>query len=226
MRNEAKRQYPTPAAISAHLDIPAGRIQVIAAERADTTVEIRPADAGKDRDVAAAERIEVAYADGVLRVSTPPAANPLFGSSGYVELTIQVPAGSRVAAKAASAEFRGVGQLGDVDIEAAAGSVKLDETAGATVALQMGDISIGRLGGSGRLSTQKGGLSIAEATTGDVTLHTGQGDISVVAVHDANHDASTAFGRIENALKNADGAAAGLRISATTAHGDIIARSR
>ena len=60
MRNEAKHQYPTPATISAHLDIPAGRIQVIAADRDDTTVEIRPADAGKDRDVAAAERVEVA----------------------------------------------------------------------------------------------------------------------------------------------------------------------
>lgn len=41
----------------------------------------------------------------------------------------------------------------------------------------------------------------------------------------ASLDAGTAYGRIENALKNTDGAAAALNIRATTAHGDIVARS-
>ncbi|MEU5050834.1 hypothetical protein AB0G59_25195, partial [Streptomyces sp. NPDC021096] len=61
------QKFATTAPISAVLDIPAGLIRFIAADRADATVEVLPADASKSRDVKAAEQIEVAYADGVLR---------------------------------------------------------------------------------------------------------------------------------------------------------------
>ena len=63
--------FTTPGPITAVLDIPAGRIQVIAADRAETTVEIRPADPGKGRDVKLAEQITAAYADGTLRITAP-----------------------------------------------------------------------------------------------------------------------------------------------------------
>lgn len=221
------QKFSTPTPVTAVLDIPAGRIQFIAADRADTTVEVRPADAAQSRDVEAAERIEVAYGDGVLRIGTPKPTSRIFGASGSVEVTVQLPAGSRIEAKAASAEFRGVGRLGDVVIESAQGSVKLDETAGARVTLQSGDVSVGYLAGPAQISTQKGDLRITEAVNGTVTLRTEHGDISVGAAREASAtlDAGTAYGRIDNALKNTDGAAAGLNIHATTAHGDITARS-
>ena len=41
----------------------------------------------------------------------------------------------------------------------------------------------------------------------------------------ASLDAGAGFGRVHNTLKNTDGAAAGLDIHATTAYGDIVARS-
>src|SRR3712207_4253818 len=59
-------KFDTPAPIATVLTVPAGRIQLIAADRADTTVEVLPADAGKSRDVKAAEQTTVTYADGVL----------------------------------------------------------------------------------------------------------------------------------------------------------------
>ena len=221
------QKFDTPAPVSAVLDIPAGRIQFIAADRADTTVEILPADASKSRDVKAAERIEVAYGDGVLRIEASKATSRILGASGSVEVTVQLPAGSRIEAKAASAEFRGVGRLGDVAFEGAQGSVKLDETASARLTLQSGGVSVGRLGGPAQISTQKGDLHITEAVAGTVTLRTEHGDISVGAAREASAslDAGTTYGRIHNALKNTDGAAAGLNIHATTAHGDITARS-
>jgi DUF4097 and DUF4098 domain-containing protein YvlB len=220
-------RFDTPAAISAVFDIPAGRIQIIAADRADTTVEILPTDASKSRDVKAAERIEVTHVDGVLRIEAAKQSNPILGSAGSVEVTVQLPAGSTVQGKAASAEFRGVGRLGDVNYEGAAGSIKLDETASAQLTLAAGDITVGRLGGSAQISTQKGELRIAEAVNGTVTLRTEQGDITVGAARDASAtlDAGTTSGRVHNALRNTEGAAAGLNIHATTAHGDITARS-
>src|SRR5947199_66956 len=82
----------------------------IAGDRTETTVEILPTDVAKSRDVKAAERVEVGYADGVLRIEAAKQSNPILGSSGSVEVTIQLPAGSTVEGKAASAEFRGVGR--------------------------------------------------------------------------------------------------------------------
>ncbi|GGX66108.1 hypothetical protein GCM10010358_20610 [Streptomyces minutiscleroticus] len=226
-KQSTMRKFDTPAPVTAVMDLPAGRIRFIAADRADTTVEVLPADASKNRDVKAAERTEVVYGDGVLRIEAAEAKNQLFGASGSVEVTVQLPAGSHVEAKAAAAEFRGVGRLGDVVLEGAQGSVKLDEADSVRLTLSAGDVSIGRLGGSGDISTQKGDLRIAEAVRGTVTLRTESGEISVGAARgvSATLDAGTSHGRIHNALKNSDGAAAQLDIHATTAYGDITARS-
>lgn len=221
------QKFDTPAPVSAVLDIPAGRIRFIAADRAGTTVEILPADPSKGRDVKAAEQITVEYGDGVLRIGASPAKNRILGSSGSVEVTIQLPAGSRVEAKAASAELRGVGRLGDVAFEGAQGSVKLDETAGARLTLLAGDVSVGRLGGPAEISTRKGDIHIDEALRGAVVLRTEAGDVSVGAARgvSASLDAGTTHGRIHNALRNTEGADAGLDIHASTAYGDITARS-
>ncbi|MFI9239328.1 DUF4097 family beta strand repeat-containing protein [Streptomyces sp. NPDC053079] len=221
------QKFATTAPISAVLDIPAGLIRFIAADRADATVEVLPADASKSRDVKAAEQITVAYADGVLRIEAAPAKNRAFGNSGSVEVTVQLPAGSRVEAKAALAELRGVGRLGDVAFEGAQATVKLDESAGAHLTLQAGDITVGRLGGPAQISTQKGDLNITEAVHGTVELRTEHGDIAVGAARgvSATLDAGTAYGRIHNTLNNTDGAAAGLNIHATTSYGNITARS-
>lgn len=223
----AMQEFDTPVPVSAVLDIPAGYIRFIAADRVDTRVEILPANASKSRDVKAAEQTTVEFSDGVLRIQAAPAKNRLLGSSGSLEVTVQLPSGSRVDAKAASAEFRGVGRLGDVTFEGAQGWVKLDETGSARLALQAGDVSVGRLGGPAEISTLKGDLRITEAVRGTVTLRTESGEISVGAARgvSASLDAGTAYGRIHNTLKNADGPDAGLQIHATTSYGDITARS-
>ncbi|MER6250794.1 DUF4097 family beta strand repeat-containing protein [Streptomyces sp. NPDC001584] len=221
------QKFATAAPIAAVLDVPAALIRFIAADRSDTTVEILPADASKGRDVKAAGQTTAEYEDGVLRITAAPAKNRILGNPGSVEITVQLPAGSRVEAKTAAAEFRGVGRLGDVTFEAAQGTVKLDETASAHLTLMAGDVAIGRLGGPAQITTQKGDLQIAEAQHGTVELSTQAGDITVGAARgiSATLDAGTAFGRISNALTNTDGAAAGLTIRATTSYGDITARS-
>ncbi|EMF53556.1 MULTISPECIES: DUF4097 family beta strand repeat-containing protein [Streptomyces] len=221
------QKFDTPAPISAVLNIPAGRVRFIAADRVDTIVEVRPANASKDRDVKAAERTTVDYRDGVLRIEAPKAKSELLGPSGTLEVTVQLPAGSRVEATAAAAEFRGVGRLGEVSIDGAHGSVKFDEVAGARLALLAGDALVGRLDGPAEITSGKGDLRVTEATGGTVTLRTGHGEISVGAAAgvSASLDASTSYGRIRNSLRNGEGAAARLDISATTGYGDITARS-
>ncbi|MFF8942249.1 DUF4097 family beta strand repeat-containing protein [Streptomyces sp. NPDC014864] len=220
------QRFDTPAPVAAVIGIPAGRIRLIAADRADTTVEVLPADASTSRDVKAAEQIEVAYADGVVRIEAPEGPNSrLFGPSGSVEVTVQLPAGSRVEAKAAGSELRAVGRLGDVTFDGAHRQIKIDEAAGLHLTALDGDVEIGRLGGPSEISTARGDIRIAEAGRGTVVLRTQSGDISVGAAPgvSASLDAGTGHGRISNALKN-DGKTE-LDIRAATSHGDITARS-
>ncbi|MEV5107827.1 hypothetical protein AB0K55_38675, partial [Streptomyces massasporeus] len=99
------QKFDSPAPVSAVLDIPAGHIRLIAADRTDTTVEVLPADPAKSRDVKAAQQIEITHHDGVLRIEAPAAKNRILGHSGSVEVTVQLPAGSRVRAKAAAADL-------------------------------------------------------------------------------------------------------------------------
>jgi hypothetical protein len=219
------QKFDTPAPVSVVLDIPAGRVQFIAADRADTRVEVLPANPSKSRDVKAAEQIEVVYGDGVLRVQTPEPKNQLFGPTGSVEVTVQLPAGSRVEGRSGSAELRGVGRLGDVVFDGAYHHIKIDEAASLRLTAVDGDVEIGRLGGPADISTARGDIRIAEAARGAVVLRTQSGDITVGAAHgvSAALDAGTTHGRVSNSLKN-DGTAE-LTIRATTSHGDITARS-
>ncbi|MEU0384309.1 DUF4097 family beta strand repeat-containing protein [Streptomyces chartreusis] len=219
------QKFDTPAPITAVLDIPAGRVQFIAADRADTTVEVLPADPAKGRDTKAAEQTTASCADGVLRIRAAAGSNKLLGPSGAVEVTVRLPAGSRVEARADSTELRGVGRLGDVVFEGAYRQIKIDEAASVRLTAIDGDVEVGRLGGPAEISTARGDIRIAEALGGTVVLRTQSGDISVAAAAgvSAALDAGTDYGRVSNSLKN-DGTTA-LDIRATTSYGDITARS-
>ncbi|MFF4173269.1 DUF4097 family beta strand repeat-containing protein [Streptomyces sp. NPDC001744] len=216
--------FDTPAPIAVVLDVPAGRVQVIAADRADTVVEVLPANPSRGRDVKAAEQTSVGYADGVLRIGVP-VRNQSLGPSGSVEVTVRLPAGSRVEGKAAATEFRGVGRLGDVVFDGAYRQTKIDEAESVRLTATDGDIEVGRLNGPAEIGTRRGDIRIAEAVRGTVTLRTDQGDISVAAARgvSASLDAGTGHGRVGNDLRN-DGAAT-LDIHATTTYGDVTARS-
>ncbi|MFD0270444.1 DUF4097 family beta strand repeat-containing protein [Streptomyces sp. NPDC127106] len=218
------QKFDTPATISAVLEIPAGRVQFIAANRTDTTVEVLPANPSKSRDVQAAEQTTVSYADGVLRIHAPEPKNRLTGS-GSLEVTVQLPAGSHIEAKTAASELRAVGRLGDVAFDGAYRQIKIDEAASLRLTATDGDVEVGRLNGPAEISTQRGDIRITEAVRGTVVLHTQSGNISIAAAPGASAtlDAGTGYGRINNGLKN-DGTA-DLDIRATTTHGDVTARS-
>jgi DUF4097 and DUF4098 domain-containing protein YvlB len=175
--------------------------------------------------VKVAERTVVEFADGVLRIEAP-AKNQFLGASGSVEVTVQLPSGSRAEVKAADAEFRAVGRFGDVSFEGAQASIKVDEATGVRVTTSAGDISVGRLTGPAEINTAKGDIHVTEAVRGKVVLATQAGEIVVGAAAgvSAALDAGTTYGRIDNALQNAGDPQ--LHIHATTAYGDITAGSR
>ncbi|MGC4987624.1 hypothetical protein ACLQ18_44930, partial [Streptomyces sp. DT193] len=162
--------FDTPAPVSAVLDIPAGRIRFIAADRADTTVEVLPADPSRSRDAKAAERTAVSLTDGVLRITAPASGGPLSGSAGSVEVTVLLPADSRIQAEAAGAELRTAGRLGDIAFDGAYRRVEIEEAASLRLTAADGDVEVGRLDGPAEISTERGDIRIAEAARGTVVL--------------------------------------------------------
>ncbi|MGH4032951.1 DUF4097 family beta strand repeat-containing protein [Actinomycetota bacterium Odt1-20B] len=216
--------FDTPAPVSAVVEIPAGHIRFIAADRADTTVEVSPADSANSRDVQAAERTEVACADGVLRIESR-TKKQILGPSGSVEVAVHLPTGSRVEVKSGGAGFHGTGRLGDVVVDGAQRQFTVEEAESLRLVVTDGDVKVGRLHGPAQISTARGDIHVTEAARGTVSLTTGSGDISIGAAAgvSAALTATTGYGRVSNALKN-DGAPA-LDIHATTAHGDIAAHS-
>jgi hypothetical protein len=217
--------FATPAPITAVVAIPAGRIQFIAADRDSTIVEIGPVDPAKARDVKLAEQTTARYSDGVLRI-TAQAGHRILGSSGAVEVRVQLPARSQVQATAASAQLTTAGPLGDVAFDSKQATVNLDQADAARLVTVDGDITAGRLGGDTQIRTVTGDITVAEATRGTLVLATQTGSITVGAAPGvcAALDAGTTQGRIRNALTNTGGSP-GLSIHATTTLGDITARS-
>lgn len=220
------QNFATPNPVFVSLDIPAGSVRLIATERTDTRVEVLPADASKRRDVKAVQQTGIEFRDGVLSITTAE-ANRVLGSSGALRVTIELPAGSRIEGKAGAAELHTTGRLGEVAFEGGYRSVSLEEAASAHLKVHTGDVSIARLSGPARIRNGKGDVTITEARAGLVELHTDMGDLSVTAARGVSGilDAGTAHGRIDNGLRNTDGAAAGLTVKATTSHGDITAAS-
>ncbi|MFH8394006.1 hypothetical protein [Streptomyces sp. NPDC018036] len=221
----ATQQFDTPAPVRAVVDIPAGRIRFVAAERSDTVVEVRPADPARSHDVKAAGEISTAYGDGVLRIEAPEAAHALLGHRGSVEVTVTLPAGSGVEARAGAAEFRGVGRLGEVSFTGGCRSVEIDEAASARLSVHEGEVVIGRLEGPAEISVDKGAIRIGEAVRGAVALAIRHGDITVGAARGVSAclDARSGYGRIDNSLRNSG--TCDLEVRADTAYGDITVRS-
>ena len=160
----------------------------------------------------------------MLRV-TAPAAHRVLGSTGAVEVTVQLPAGSAVQATTASAQFTTAGPLGEVTLDSAQATVSVEQAATARITVVDGDITAGHLGGDAQLRTARGSIHVTEATRGTLQLRTQTGAITVAAAAGASAalDAGTTIGRVSNALKNAG--TTDLAIHATTTVGDITATS-
>ncbi|MFE7796975.1 hypothetical protein [Nocardia sp. NPDC057440] len=156
--------FATPEPIAITVEVLSGDVRVIASDRTDTVVEVRPADESKKGDVRAAEHTRVDFVDGALTVQAPKDWRTYtpFGGNPSIEVIIEVPIGSRLKATAGVGRVLSTGELGDCDLGIAAGDIVLDRTRGSVTAkAAMGDIRIGEASrGVLRLETSKGELEV------------------------------------------------------------------
>lgn len=175
-------KYETPGPISLTLDLGAADVRVTASERADTVVGVRPADEADESDVKAAQQVRVGYADGVLEVTGPKVrAFDFSRKSRSVEVTIELPAGSRMSAQTQLGDFRCAGPLGECRLKTSAGNFRLERTGPLHVDTSAGHVSAGVIAGNAEISTGSGRVQIGEVD-GSALVKNSNGETEIDAV--------------------------------------------
>lgn len=202
--------FDTPEPISATAHVEAGSIQFTAGDRLDTVVEVRPRDPKRDQDVRAADQAEVTYASGALTVRTP--KPNMFGRTGTVDVTVELPTGSRIDMTGAWVQVLGEGRLGEVRVKISSGDVRLDTTGPLKLTASHGSITVDRVEGMAEITTSSGSLR-AGHVAGPAVLKNSHGT-TTVGVATGELRVSGANGNIE--IRRAEDS-----VTATTAHGTL-----
>ncbi|WP_405004662.1 hypothetical protein OHV13_10370 [Kitasatospora purpeofusca] len=144
--------FDTPGPIRATLRFDIGSVRIAAAKRTDTLVEVRPTDPGAALDVRLAEQATVSCADGALVVKVPKKRG-IFGKTGSVDITVEVPAGSSVDADAPMGDFLLEGVFGDCRIKTSVGRIRIDEAAAVDLRNELGEVRLGRADGDAEVAS-------------------------------------------------------------------------
>jgi DUF4097 and DUF4098 domain-containing protein YvlB len=236
--------YPTPEPITATIEVVSGIVNVVASDRDDTVVEVRPRDPNRASDIRIAEGARVEFRNGTLDVSAGRRFISL-GRGGAVIIDIELPARSRLQVSSASADVRADGAFGDCRFATASGDATLDTVTGNIKAdsasgdfsvseltgdikfrAASGSLTVRQLHGTANAQTASGDTTVAVAASGAVSVQSGSGDVEVGIPEGtaARLDVRTHSGEVRNTLEPAAGPTDGdetLTLHVRTGSGDI-----
>lgn len=206
--------FDTPEPISVTLELGVGDIRIVAGERTDTVVEVRPSDAARTSDVTAAQQTRVEYAGGRLLIKAPKARRQFSFRPGGESIDVQIalPAGSQVRGEAGAAALRCTGRVGECRFKTGVGEIRVDQGGSVQLTAGAGDITVERAGGDAELTTGSGVVQIG-GIDGTAVIKNGNGDTWIGEVS-GELRVNAANGKIS--VEEAQGA-----VSAKTANGDI-----
>lgn len=245
MRHES---FETPGPLRIRVESASGSIELDTVDGAMTEVELDgPGDDVEEAKVELRER-----GDGhELVVQTHPRAGfRLFRlNTKGIDVRIRAPHGATVEISSASADVEGRGRYAKIEVNSASGDVTFEEIEGdAQANTASGDVEIARIGGSGKVQsasgdveigsadsslkvqTASGDLEIRSVASGEVTLQTASGDISVGVKPGSKLwiDARSMSGETSSELEVGDSAPSGegplVEVRATAMSGDIRVR--
>jgi len=180
--------YTTPNPIDVAITMPVGAIDVIASDRADTVVTVSPTNPEKSVDRRGAEETKVDFDGERLTIKGPRARVSFMGPSESVDVTIELPSGSRLTAELAVGRVRSVGRLGATRIKATTGGVEVDSTGDLWLRAGHGAATVGSADGGAEITADHGQIRVG-LITGDAILN--------VATALSSVSAKTAYGAIQ-----------------------------
>ena len=188
-------KFETPESISVTIEVGVANLRVVASDRTDTVVEVRPSDESDESDVQAAAQIRVDYANGNLQLTGPRRTFDFSKKTRSVELTLELPTDSRLSAHMVMGEVRTTGRLGECRFKTT-GNIQIERTGSLHLHTGIGQITVGSVAGNAEISTGSGKIQVGEidgtaefknsngdtaidAVTGDVRVRNANGAISV-----------------------------------------------
>ena len=220
--------FDTPEPISVTVELGVGDLRIVASDRTDTVVEVRPSDAAKKADVTAAEQTRVEYASGRLLIKAPKGWRQLTwrGGGESIDVQVELPAGSHVRGDAGVAALRCRGRLGECRYKTGVGDIQLDQAGSVQLKTGGGDLTVEQAVGDAELTTGSGavridridGAAVVRNSNGDTWIGEVTGDLRVNA---ANGKVSVDQAHATVAAKSANG---DLRLG-EVAHGVVLAQT-
>jgi len=204
--------FDTPEPISATIDLAVGDVRVSAGDRGATIVEVQPSDASNEEDIKVAELTRIEYANEQLLVKAPKLRSWLSKRGGSVDVTIELPAGSRVHGALGLGDFDCDGELGDCRVKTGLGRIRLDRADTLNLRSGAGDISVERATGRAEVTAGSGDVRLGELDAGAV-IKNSNGD-TWVGVAGGDLRVNTANGNIAVDLAHAG-------VGAKSANGDV-----
>jgi hypothetical protein len=206
--------FETPQPIAITVDVFLGDVRIIASDRTDTVVEVRPSDAAKKDDVRAAQETEIDFAAGHLTVKAPKGWKMYtpFSGNPSIDVSIEVPTRSQLHGTVSVGRFLVTGELGQcelknsvgdlqvekagpLDLKTSGGNILVDHVVGrANITTSTGIIRLGEVDGSAVVKNSNGDSTIREVT-GDLQVNAANGNITVERQH-GTVTAKTANGNI------------------------------
>jgi len=204
--------YATPEPISVSIELYAADVRLVASDRTDTVVDVRPSDESDDSDVKAAQQTRVEYADGTLTLRNPRSVALNFTKkSRSVTVLIELPTGSNVHGDMMVGHVQSTGVLGEGRFKSSVGHFRLDRT-GPLRLKTLGHITIDTVAGDADVATGTGRVQIGEIA-GTAIVKSSNGHIDLGAVGGSL--------RVRSASGDIAVARAGAAVDAKTANGTI-----
>jgi hypothetical protein len=220
--------FDTPEPISVTVELGVGDLRIVASDRTDTMVEVRPSDAAKKADVTAAEQTRVEYAGGRLLIKAPKSWRQFTwrGGGESIDVQVELPAGSHLRGETGVAALRCQGRLGECRYKTGVGDIQLERAGAVQLRTGAGDLNVGTADGDAELSTGSGsvridridGAAVVKNSNGDTWIGEVTGNLRVNA---ANGRISVDRARETVAVKSANG---DVRLG-EVAHGAVIAQT-
>jgi DUF4097 and DUF4098 domain-containing protein YvlB len=206
--------FQTPEPISVTLELGVGHIRVVASDRTDTTVDVRPTDSGKKADVQAAAQTRVEYANGVLVIKAPKRWRQLapWGGNESIDVQVDLPAGSHLRGETGVVPLHCTGRLGECRYKSGVGDIHIDEAGPVELTTGAGEIAVAHAMGHAELTSGTGALRIG-SIDGTAVTKNGNGDTIIRAIT-GDLRASAANGKVTVDQ-------AGASVVAKTANGDV-----
>jgi hypothetical protein len=153
--------FQTPEPILAVIDVVVADVRIRAGDQETTTVEIVPSDPANAEDVKTAEQTRVEYTPPQLLVKTPKLRSWSIRSTGRsIDVTIELPAGSRVHGSGSMASFDSDGPLGECRFKTGLGDIRLERVESLDAKTGAGDIDIGNVAGRAEINAGSGDVRV------------------------------------------------------------------